>query len=76
MFSTVGEQLKVDAVLIYSIRINRGPDYIDVFLIDIKNRKVYDANGTTSHFFTEEEGLPKIIRLTEKVFSDYKSEQK
>lgn len=76
MFSTLGEQLKVDAVLIYSISVNHGPDYIDVFLIDIKNRKVYDANGTTAHFFTGEEGLPKIIGLTEKVFSDYKSEQK
>jgi hypothetical protein len=76
MLSTLGEQLKVDAVLTYCISVNHGPDYIDVFLIDVKNRKVYDENGTTAHFFTAEEGLPKIIGLTEKVFSDYKSEQK
>jgi len=73
--TSLGEKLKVDAALLYSIKTQTGTDFIDVFLIDIHSKKMFEARGTTEGFFDWGEGLPALIRLTKIVISDYEREK-
>ena len=73
--TSIGEKLKVDAILLYSIRTQIGTDFIDVFLIDIESKKMFEASDTVEGFFDWGEGLSQIISLTRKVISDYRREK-
>jgi hypothetical protein len=73
--SQVGTKLEVDAVLLYDVSIvRRDYDPLKVYLIDTKSKKVYKATGETYDF--KAEGNSEIMKITEKVFSDYEKDKK
>jgi hypothetical protein len=82
LIAQIGKQLKVYAVLTYSLDIRetfsriRGEPIttsasIGVFLIDVENKRTYTANGDVTDFIQDR--FTVVRQLTTKVFADYKS---
>jgi hypothetical protein len=67
----LGRQLRVDAVLIYSIYIATRKQTADIILIDIKTKKAYSkTEGIYVNTLSSD-----IKDLTEKIFTDYVNEK-
>lgn len=66
----LGRRLKVDAVLVLSIQINRGPDFLKAFLVEINNGKVFRSVGECNDI-KNFEGYDAIYKMTEKVFNAF-----
>jgi mannose/fructose/N-acetylgalactosamine-specific phosphotransferase system component IIB len=74
--SDLGKALEVDVILMYSYYVGtNATDYIHVYLIDVRQRKAYYANGRTEsfdHVFSgKREGFSETVRLTQIVLADY-----
>ena len=70
----IGNQQKVDAVLLSHIDVSLEEDIIRVFLIDVKQNKKYEAQVTVSRIRSV--GREKMRRLTKKVFAEYLRDNK
>ena len=75
----LGNQLGVDAVLVFSANvIDLGKDRIKALLVDVKSKKIYSSSGLTDFVLTEDtdqilEASGDAKRITKKVFAEYKN---
>jgi hypothetical protein len=75
----LGNQLGVDAVLIFSANvIDLGKDRIKALLVDVKRKNIYSSSGLTDFALTEDtdqilEASSDTKKITKKVFAEYKN---
>lgn len=69
----LGQQLDVDAVLMYAMDPHYGYDFIWVYLLDIRQRRVYVRDSAV--WFYESEAQNKLAEMTRQVFENYVHDQ-
>jgi hypothetical protein len=75
----LGNQLGVDAVLVFSANvIELGKDRIKALLVDVKSKKIYSSSGLTDFVLTEDsdqilEASDDAKRITKKVLAEFKN---
>lgn len=75
----LGNQLGVDAVLVFSANvIDLGKDRIKALLVDVRGQKMYSSSGLTDFTLTENtdqilEASGDAKRITKKVFAEFKN---
>jgi hypothetical protein len=72
----LGEELKLDTVLMYKMILQSGNDNLYAFMVDVKNKKIYKSTETTWGFATQDEGRPALVALTRRILSEFTEDQK
>lgn len=71
------EQLKADAVLVYSFSMkgmeSSTPtlERAEVFLIDVRNKQKYSARRTMSYYISHPDGFSEVAKITREVLGQY-----
>lgn len=67
----LGQQLDVDAILMYEMDPQRSFNFTWVYLLDVRQRRTY-FDGVSS---TQSEGIAKLVKMTKQVFTTYIQDQ-
>ena len=68
----MGEELGVDAVVMYCFELTRNEGDMNIFTIDIHNKKEYKRSVSTEGEFSSGEGYNEELETTTQIFSNYK----
>ncbi|ETW97876.1 MAG: hypothetical protein ETSY1_20965 [Candidatus Entotheonella factor] len=69
----LGQQLDVDAILMYAMDPHRGYDFMWVYLLDIRQRRAHIRSGAVWYY--EREGQDQLEQMTRQVFENYVRDQ-
>jgi hypothetical protein len=72
----IANDLGVDAVIMYSFELTRGPDDMDIFLINVRDDKKYNRSVRTEGAFSAGGGYSKELETTLQIFEDYQKDLK
>ena len=72
----IAKDLGVDAVIMYSFELTRGPDDMDIFLINVRDDKQYIRSVRTEGAFSAGDGYSKELETTLQIFEDYRKDLK
>jgi len=72
----IANDLGVDAVIMYSFELTRGPDDMDIFLINVRDDKKYNRSVRTEGTFSSGGGYSKELETTLQIFEDYRKDLK
>ena len=72
----IANDLGVDAVILYSFELTRGPDDMDIFLINVRDAKQYNRSVRTEGAFSAGEGYSRELETTLQIFEDYRKDLK
>ena len=72
----IANDLGVDAVIMYSFELTRGPDDMDIFLINVRDDKKYNRSVRTEGTFSSGGGYSKELETTLQIFEDYQKDLK
>ena len=69
----LGQQLDVDAILMYAMDPHHGYDFMWVYLLDVRHRRAYIRDGAVWYYKTE--GTGRLEEMTRQVFENYIQDQ-
>ena len=72
----IANDLGVEAVIMYSFELTRGPDDMDIFLINVRDDKKYNRSVRTEGTFSSGGGYSKELETTLQIFEDYQKDLK
>jgi hypothetical protein len=72
----IANDLGVDAVILYSFELTRGPDDMDIFLINVREGKEYHRSVRTEGVISAGAGYSEELETTVRIFEDYRQDLK